>query len=403
MTDKGFVPRAQFVLFELRNSTTAVVSSLPESPFTGTGLSRKLKIDKTLTWKIINFLELDDIFVASQYIPGESSYKTFLKKATASGVSHECIDQARLAYDNFLIFMKKYTTDRASLDLMLQGFSKGGFADTFHEQKKANFFSERFLNGICASVNFTAVIVTHDIGELTTLYSARGFTNLLKFRPNPTSLYRPPQVCEEHAMMKNIEGKFALFPQQSTEDTVVPYFKKYCTCNLTQPENEEELPIDRILPEDHEKQVNIVFAEKIQTPGLILSKHTSDSLNDDNIFQLALNFQSTFPSEFLLLDVFVHTDNNFSTPEVSVYNDLRMSGVRDPSIERSDDERLPHDESVIYAGKGAYSSHFREIPWYSKMIKDLFDKSGEDNTKYDLYRVKIKYPYIPSSVEIQWL
>lgn len=393
---RGFARHAENALYELRTVTMAILSSIPGGNLTGTSLSKKLQIDKTLAWKIMKFIESSDILIGSQYIPGESSYRNFITKAEKSGANREYVERAGTAYKGFLRLMQKYTGDRASLDLMLMGISEEGCQKAFQEQKKSNFLSQRFLNGISASVHFSVHIhpKTDDSGFMKAV-DVSGFTNLLRFRKSPCRMYSALRTLEEpgEADVTFIRKPLAI---ESAGKYTIPFFPEYCTCLMPQPQDTDVVPgLDDLLPDDIadiDNQINVVTADIIQFKGMD-SSEVSDDVN-----QYYAMMSSRFPSEVLLFDLFLHRDMNFTKPEVKVYNDLEEIKDIPTRANRPDEYRFPFDEKITHMGRGAFCSQIREAAWYSEMIMDTFKKLGENDEEYDLYRVRIPYPYIPGTI-----
>ncbi|MEI6475282.1 MAG: hypothetical protein WCO75_07805, partial [Planctomycetota bacterium] len=72
-TDSGsgtFEEAAAHALERLRNATAASIKSAGAHDLNSLALSRKLGIDKSLSWRMVRFVEAANAFSASDHLPG---------------------------------------------------------------------------------------------------------------------------------------------------------------------------------------------------------------------------------------------------------------------------------------------------------------------------------------------
>ncbi|MCK5132638.1 MAG: hypothetical protein KAR40_10870 [Candidatus Sabulitectum sp.] len=395
-----FALRSLRVLNALKNATIAVVSSLPQDPRTGTQISKALGLDKTLTWKIVKFIDGKDIYSSTKYIPGASSYGSFLRAAEKKGASRRGAADADIAYQAFLQLIKRYTGDRASLDLMLLGVSEAGRKKSMYEQKKTCFRAQRFINGASASVSFLASILPEPT-DMTTIFAIRGYTNLLRYRPNAIPLYDLPRITESDLALTNNALQFSpIFQESIPFDGGIPYYTKYCTCNMPQNQTDTVL-IDDIMPESNDdsfSSVDLVTAQRVRTMGL-LEKRKSKG---EKTYQVHLTYGISFPSEIAYMDVFVHKSIRLGSPKCRVCNELAGSQSNKHHHARADAERFRYDEEVTNMGLGVFCSQIREIPWYTEMLSETFQFLQLKEEEFEMHRVCVEYPYLPSSIGLIW-
>jgi hypothetical protein len=106
------------------------------------------------------------------------------------------------------------------------------------------------------------------------------------------------------------------------------------------------------------------------------------------------------PCEVLLLDQFIHEDVfGRIDPELIVYSEL-ASPNHYPAAGRRP-HQLPAWEKVEYLGKGPSVVHTLDVPRYAEMVRFVFGRLGWDGERFDVYRVRIQYPVIPSAVAMR--
>ncbi|MEM9083752.1 MAG: hypothetical protein AAGB34_09160, partial [Planctomycetota bacterium] len=102
------------------------------------------------------------------------------------------------------------------------------------------------------------------------------------------------------------------------------------------------------------------------------------------------------PSKLLLHDCVIHPDLASTTmPELRVLERKDGPGVW-PGENRS--VVLPIEERVVYLGKGPDSAAVPEMPWYTKMLRDVGGRMGCDIDELVTYRARIEFPVLQSMV-----
>jgi len=399
MGSRSFADVSIAVLSELRFSIVEAIGSISDSPETATELSRLLKLDKTLTWKLFNFIDSEDLFLGSRFIPGESSFGKFLAVAMKHSTDGGAVQRAENAFREFIRLQKKYAEDRASLNLLLFGMSPEGCEKAYQDQKKASFLAQRFLNGISASSTFLSTIVHQAADGGMRICSMRGFHNIIRFQNNTCPLFKIDQLQVLNASDESISyTRKPLCPLQApSRNNLIPYFNEFCTTLTPQPEADAPgVFIDDLLgggASDLNSETNLVTAEvHTYPPGDNAGSDQADS---------SVTVSCNFPSKLQVVDVFVSDSLNIGDCSVRVYNDLQSGNYPDTPPDKRTGPRLTFDEKITALMPGTSGYRIKEIRWYADMIEAAFSKLGYDISDYMLYRVKIPYPYLPSSVVVR--
>ena len=59
-------------------------------------------------------------------------------------------------------------------------------------------------------------------------------------------------------------------------------------------------------------------------------------------------------------------------------------------------------ESVMYLGQGLSVLPTREVPRYVELARYATDRLGWDADRFDVYRCRIEYPVMPSTVVLRF-
>ncbi|MFG0251596.1 MAG: hypothetical protein ACF8NJ_01830 [Phycisphaerales bacterium JB038] len=107
------------------------------------------------------------------------------------------------------------------------------------------------------------------------------------------------------------------------------------------------------------------------------------------------------PVETLIFDQVVHEDLfGPLEPRAIQFSDLHLSrGFPAPPL--SESEQLAGDEIVQYLGKDPTAIYTPDIPRYAELVSYICEKSNCDPQRLDVYRLRIDFPAIPTSVGME--
>ena len=114
------------------------------------------------------------------------------------------------------------------------------------------------------------------------------------------------------------------------------------------------------------------------------------------------NVRVRTPCEVLVHDVLVHESVcELGDPTLSVYSDHRdVDVVLESQIQARECDKLALKESVIYLGKGVDVLETPDVPQYPEMTRYALKRAGWDGHEFRVYRARIEYPVMPSSVVV---
>ena len=81
MNNAGLEKHSTDVLIGLRNITKAIILSICGEDVKAVNLNKALIIGTTNAWKLINFINTEDILHGATYLPGTQMYHKFIIKA----------------------------------------------------------------------------------------------------------------------------------------------------------------------------------------------------------------------------------------------------------------------------------------------------------------------------------
>lgn len=107
------------------------------------------------------------------------------------------------------------------------------------------------------------------------------------------------------------------------------------------------------------------------------------------------------PCEVLVMDLVIHEEALGSlNPLVGCYCDM-FNGNQLPEV-LDTYNRLPLNENMVYLGKGLPVLRSSDIDRHSEMYSAVFDNLGWDPQRFEVYRCRISFPVMLSSVLVRF-
>ncbi len=392
---------ARQVLSRVRSGFGAILATLEGPTQRPTDVQKALKIDAKLAWAISKLIQEEDLFLAAQHLPGERRLQTFFNAATRKSVPEQLLERARATVREFDELVQIHAGDRASLEMMLLGCSARANRDAVLEHRRAAFQANSFIWGVQARVQFGIYLLRPGAdpswGDVA---SVRGFVGLRRMRPNvPWVIARLRTADEEGQDVTGIKRQpLDLAPPRPDGTPAAPLLRAFCS-----------QPLPSIRRCDH----SAGFAEEILEGAEVGNTAAIDVVTGDDAQGVVprhrmegervwggLRMLRT-PVETLIFDQVVHEDL-FGTiePRAIQFSDLHLSrGFPAPPL--SESEQLASDEIVQYLGKDPTAIYTPDIPRYAELVSDICDKTRCDPKHLDVYRLRIDFPAIPTSVGME--
>jgi hypothetical protein len=393
-----FEEHARQALLHLRGAFAEIIEALPGHITRPHELSKCLSIDTKLAWKIAHVAHGSDPFMAVQHIPGTAAIDVFLKAVADQNVPAERIEAVETAVGEFERLIEVHAGDRATLEMMLLSFASEGRRRADLAQRKAAFTANSYIWGIQARTQLKTDILfpATEKGRLD-IATVRGFVGLRRIRPNVPWVIARARVADDHGKVLTPAGREPLDPvdDDSAGRAGAPLLREFCS---------QPLPEFRRVSGSHGFLEDQLVEGEVGKTGAVtcitgeVTRSVASYFRAENNRVAALLARMHTPCEALLFDLLVHEDLfGPIEPELAVYSELE-GGRPVPPIEGRERDRLVTGESVEYLGKGPSVLHTPHVPRYPEMIRYAFGKLGWDAQRFDVYRVEMQYPIIPTSV-----
>lgn len=397
---ESFADDARQAMHRLRGSLRDVIDRLPSGPIVrASQLAGALELDSRLAWKIWKVIELQDPFAASQLVPGRAGVRIFLRAAKRHEVGEDVIKSVDAAFGEFQRVMKSHAGDRRSFNAMLAGHATGNELRADLEHRKGAFHHLSFLWGVQARTHLSSFIVraSEDRQGYQDCVTLRGFVDLRWIRPNVSWRVRRMSSIDNFGNVRTDFGRQPLSPAPEGErdGAEVPLLREFCS----QP------PPDLRVPDSSPADMWYQLVEgAVGNSGSLtcllgeIGRGVEPYVRSEDYPRLVFAAFPRTPAETLIFDLIIHRDMlGRLNPTAHMFGDLFNRGSNDLPLEM---DRLPLAENVEFLGSGADAVHAAEVPRYPEMARFALDRVGWPEREFDVYRLRVPYPLIPTRLEI---
>ncbi|MCH7700488.1 MAG: hypothetical protein IID37_02255 [Planctomycetes bacterium] len=386
------------MLRRLQGTFGEIIESLPPQGGSAQQIDQVLHIGKTLAWRVAKVAQTTDPFAAAQYVPGQAALRTFLTSASKAFVPASLVERATHAFADFEQLIRVHAGDRASLEMMLASCAKTdrGTSDLLH--RRAAFRANSYIWGVQAKGHLRTVLIQPgDDPRLIHIASVKGFFELRQLRANAPFVMRSVRCFDSDGVVRQAFTPSPLDPG-SEETEGISLLEDFCS-----------RPLPKMRAVDvgggfrHWELIGNGIGDTAAitcVEGDVAHDTASRYRNEHNPFGLT-TVMVGIPSEVLIVDFLIREDTfGPIAPEAAVYG--RLQGTSPVPGSNRESQRLSMGESVIYLGKGPAVLHSPDVPKYPDMARYIFDRLGWDGERFDVYRCRIEYPVVPSSVELRF-
>lgn len=385
------------VLGKLVESMRGLIGATPGEITTAAELERGLGVSKKVAWQVFRIAESKEPLSAAGFVPGADPVRKLLEAAEKCRVPAKVRAEVWEAFQAFESLVASQAGDRASFISML-GISEGEESvDVERLHQRACFKAYAHFLGAQIATRYGAVMVRKDHWDNTdTFVSLRARLGLRRLRQDATV------VVDRYFVTTGVGDRKAVSPAPRPLD--VGAWEKYKAAVLpafcTKP-----LPALRTLSEgDGSSRVELA-ERKVGLGGavdLVFGTVTSGvpaavpQPGSPHGFHAMAKID--FPSELLVMDVFVHAgDYGKLNPELYIYAD---PGSEETKERRELSPQLRTRDKIVHVGRGLGSDAIRGIPRRTEMIAHLCGGMGWDPEEFEVYRLKIEYPLMHTVIRM---
>jgi hypothetical protein len=377
---------------ELRGSLTELFAALGIDARRAPSLTRRLRLDKSLAWKLTTIVKSADPGAAVRHLPGAAAFEILLSAAKNAGAAPRAIERAQSAYQSLQHVVERHTGDRPTLELVMDSMPQAP-AGRLEMSRKLAFRGNSGIWGVQAKTRLCAAFVApspddpdmHDVANL------GGWVGFRRLRADARwALFR---VAVFDSNKETPPPYLPLDPEESTDGPML--LRKFCTSTLPPIQASPDGSGD-VVYELGESSIgntgafDCFYGSKIPQIG----SKWADEQDDRGEFAATISA----PVESLQFDLLVHRDCEFATrTSTQVYGVANLI----PATRHARD-LIPLELDRVEIGRFPPVVDTPRIPGYATVINHVMERCGWDRRDFIGIRYTLEYPPFPSTVVISF-
>jgi len=388
------------VLRQLRGAIVGVVEALPGKVATAADLQRTLRIDKMLCWKLFRVITAAGPLAAGAHLPGTANLRRFLDASEKLGrVPSKLTNAARGRAEAFERLVRLHAGDRATFDSMVSHVAGSDTAEKLSlMHRRAAFRANRHFWGIQVRTQLKTLFVQpgSDPGTLD-MASIEGFLSLRRVRADAPLAVSWTRVANDDGTLIRLERE----PLDLNADSTlgIALLEEFCT---------KPIPRFRVFEADRGFILGELLADGVGETAAItcivgyLARHVVGRYRDQANQYGGCWAPVRTACEVLVLDLVLRQGTfDSAAPCAGVYAQ-HLNETAYPAVLRDLDRIPPLPAPAVYLGKGTSVMRTPDVPNYAAMAQRAFDRLGADGDEFDVYRCRIEYPVMPSTVLLRF-
>lgn len=391
----GFQADAVRAVADVRGAFTRIIEAKCRGSKSVSALSEAFGVHRKLAWQIAKVAYETDPFVAARHMPNARAVDSWLVAARERGIAHELLDSARAAAAAFETLLDTHVRSRTELEMLLESCGQSGDPAAEHRWREQAYLGNSFIWGAHCRALLAICVLTPSEDRDRHFHAAqvRGLLGFRQTRPGVRWIVNQSVVADDESKTQTTLVRTPLDPDAANAHAGVPVMPRFCstpTPAITRRVGADGMVHDEFLPGPvgHSGERTLVTGELMRNIG---PDHATEH---DKVAHFGAAVRT--PAELLHFDLFVH-HALFGpvTRELRVFSDLATP------IAFDDSDALTVSESVTRLGRGTSLAQTPDIPGYADLAGAVFHSLGVEPDNYDLYRVRIPFPPMPTTVMLR--
>ncbi|MEZ6318528.1 MAG: hypothetical protein R3B49_07220 [Phycisphaerales bacterium] len=360
-----------------------------------TGLCEAFGIHRKLAWQVSKVAYTADPFAAARHMPSDKSLSAWLDAAVASGVPADLVEAARAAGERFEAIAAAHASNRTELEMLLESCGPSRDAESDAKWRQQSFVGNSYTWGAhCRVLLALCVLVpSEDQDRFFHVVNVRGLVGFRQTRPGVRWLVNQSVVVDDESRVTQGLERRALDPAGAAAHHGVPVMPRFCSTpmpQLSRRASDDGMVHDEFVsgPVGQAGERTLVTGEILRNIGAV---HATPN---DKVAHFGTAVRT--PAELLHFDLFVGA-GMFG----DVARDLCVfSDVANP-IAFDEADELPVPERIARLGRGVSLAQTPDVPGYADLAASVFDAIGADPRDYELFRIRMAYPPMPTTVMVR--
>lgn len=221
----------------------------------------------------------------------------------------------------------------------------------------------------------------------------RGLMGYRQTRPDVRWVVNQSVALDDDVQHEAAMQRAAIDPQAAKAYNGVPVLPEYCSHPM--PELlRTKTPEGMMQDEFVSSEVGLLGQRTLVTGELLRNIAPTHAMPNDKVAHFGTSVR--IPAEMLHFDFYVRAGLFGQVErELCVFSDIASS------IAFQDSDALPMTDKVVKLGRGLTLASSPDLPGHQDLTRSLFGRLGIEPNEYELYRVRMAYPPMPTTVMIK--
>jgi len=357
-----------------------------------TAVSEAFGIHRKLAWQLIKVAYADDPFVAARHMPSPKSIGAWIKAVESCGIDGGLVESVRQADDRFQSFIHTHASSKSEFDILIGSSGSACDASVEERWRQQAFEGNSFTFGAHCRVLLALCVLmpSDDRPGYFHMAQVRGLIDFSQTRPDVRWVINQSVALDDEAEHESAMQRVAIDPEAAKAHNGVPVLPEFCSDPmpaLMRSKTHEGMMLDEFLSSavGRQGQRTLVTGELLRN---IAPTHATPN---DKVAHFGTAVRT--PAQMLHFDMFV-CKGLFGDVE----RELRVFSDLASPISFKDSDALSVGDTLTGLGAGMGLAQTPDLPGYQGIVGAIFDRLGADPSGYELFRVRMAYPPMPTTV-----
>ncbi len=391
----GFEADAVRAVARVRDAFARIIETKCAGSKSVTSLCEAFGVHRKLAWQIAKVAYESDPFVAARHMPNAKGVESWLDAAATKGVPVDLVGAARNATAAFDAIVETHTRSRTELEMLLESCAPSGDEEAQAKWRQQAFIGNSYTWGAHCRALLAISVLTPSEDRERHFHAAqvRGMLGFRQTRPGVRWMVNQSIVADDESKTQTSLVRTPLDPDAAAAHQGVPVLPEFCSAPV--PALARRIAPDGMVNDEFLSGPVGQAGERTLVTGELMRNIGPDyATEQDKVAHFGAAVRT--PAELLHFDLFVHRDLfGDVTRELRVFSDLATP------IAFDDADALSVSDKVTRLGRGVSLAQTPDIPAYGDLAASVFRTLGDDADDYDLYRVRMQYPPMPTTVMVR--
>ncbi len=352
-------------------------------------------IHRKLAWQLIKVAYTEDPFVAARHMPVGKGQEVWLAAIESAGIGGELIDRVREADDRFRALMSQHASSKSEFEMLIGSASSGTDQQTEERWRQQAFEGNCFTWGAHCKVLMAICVLMPSEDREHYFHAAqiRGLMGFRQTRANVRWVINQSVALDDSTQHEAAMERVAIDPDAAAAHNGVPVLPPFCSDPM--PSLERSLTHDGMMQDEFlASGVGLLGERTVVTGEMLRNIAPVHATSNDRTAHFGSAVRT--PAEVLHFDLFVRAGLfGDVTRELRVFSDIASQ------VSFRESDALPVSNTVRVLGRGLSMAHTPDLSGYLDMTAWVFNRLGLNASDYELYRVRMAYPPVPTTVMLR--